>query len=118
MGVDYMVKAALPDNPVKFIRRCVKEGKILWTYHVNMRMRARFIPRRSIVDSYESYEIIEEYPEDKYLPSYLVHSEYRGDIFHILFAADVEGDNVRIVTAYRPDPEEWEKDLKTRRRAR
>ena len=28
---------------------------------------------------------------------------------------DVAGDNVRIVTAYRPDPNEWESDLKTRR---
>jgi|GEM_PF-1286299 len=27
---------------------------------------------------------------------------------HVLFAVDVDDDNVRVVTAYRPDPEEWE----------
>jgi len=54
-----------------------------------MRLTGRFIPRRSIVDSHADYEIIEEYPEDKYLPSYLVHSEYGGDVFHILFAVDI-----------------------------
>ena len=32
------------------------------------------------------------------------------------FQTDVEGDNVRVVTAYRPSPGEWEDDLKTRRR--
>lgn len=113
-----MVSIKVPSNPLDFIQRCVRQGKILWTYHVNMRMRARFIPRRSIVDSHENYQIIEEYPEDKYLPSYLVYSAYLGDVFHVLFAVDVEGDNVRIITAYRPSPEEWEEGLKTRRRSR
>jgi hypothetical protein len=107
-----------PNDPLGFIQRCLEQGKVLWTYHVNMRLIGRFIPREAIVDSREHYEIIEEYPEDKYLPSYLVHSEYDGDIFHILFAADVEGDNVRVITAYRPSPEDWEQDFKTRRRRR
>jgi hypothetical protein len=32
-----------------------------------------------------------------------------------LVAVDVEGDNVRVATAYRPDAGEWRDDLKTRR---
>ncbi|MFH0823819.1 MAG: DUF4258 domain-containing protein [Pseudomonadota bacterium] len=103
------------DNPLEFIRRCVTQGRIMWTYHVNMRLKTRYIPRRTILDSHEHYEVIEAYPEDKYLPSYLVYSEYRGEVFHVLFALDAAGDNVRIITAYRPNPEEWEKDLKKRR---
>ena len=118
LRVTCVMLTKLPHDPLDFIQRCVRRGKVLWTYHVNMRMKDRFISRQSIVDSHADYEIIDEYPEDKYLPSYLVYSEYRGDIFHILFAADVEADNVRIVTAYRPIPEEWEEDFKTRRRSR
>lgn len=106
-----------PNEPLRFIQQCVRQGKVLWTYHVNMRMAGRFIPRKAIVGSHEGYEIIEEYPEDKYLPSYLVYAEYRGDVFHVLFAVDVESDNVRIITAYRPSSEEWEEDFKTRRRS-
>ena len=87
----------------------------MWTYHVNMRLKGRFISRQAIIQSHENYEIIEENPKDKYLPSYLVYSEYLGDIFHILFAVDLEGFNVRIVTAYRPDPEEWEAGFRKRR---
>ena len=75
-----------------------------WTYHVNMRMRGRFISREVIFNSLESYEIVEEYPDDKYFPSYLVYSQYQNMTFHILFAVDVQGDNVRVVTAYKPDP--------------
>lgn len=105
----------LPDDPLRFIKRCVSQRKILWTYHVNMRLKGRFISRRAIVESHESYEIIEQYPEDKYLPSYLVRSEYRNEVFHVLFAVDVNGDNTRIITAYRPNLEEWEDGFRTRR---
>jgi hypothetical protein len=66
----------------------------------------------------ESYEIGEEYPDDKYLPSYLVLARATGDAFHVLFAADVAGDNVRVVTAYRPSAADWEADLRTRRAPR
>jgi hypothetical protein len=37
------------------------------------------------------------------------------DPFHVLFATDLKGDNARIVTACRPDSNEWLDDLKTRR---
>ena len=105
----------LPEDPLGFIQRCVTQRKILWTYHVNMRLRARFIPRQAILESVRCFEVIESCPEDKYLPSYLVWAQYEGEVFHVLFAADVAGDNVRVVTVYRPRPGEWEGDLKVRR---
>jgi hypothetical protein len=88
---------------------------MLWTYHVNMRLRGRSISRSAIIGSYELYEIVELYPQDKYFPSYLVRSEYQGDVFHILFAVDVKADNIRIITAYRPTLEEWEDGFRIRR---
>ncbi len=106
----------IPHDPIEFIRSRVLQGKVLWTYHVNMRLRSRFIPREAILESVNKYEIIEEYPRDKYSPSYLVYSQYQQQRFHILFAADLEGDNVRVITVYRPSTQEWETDLKKRRR--
>ena len=82
-----------------------------------MRLKGRYIPRRTILESVESFEVIESYPADKYFPSYLVFSTHEGSVFHSLFAVDVSGGNVRMITAYRPDPEEWGADLKTRRRS-
>ncbi len=66
------VSRKLPDDPLRFIQECVRHRRILWTYHVNMRLKGRFITRDSILDALESYEMVEAYPEDKYLPSYLV----------------------------------------------
>jgi hypothetical protein len=108
----------LPADPLRFIQDCVRSGRLLWTYHVNMRLKGRFITRDTIVGAVESYEIIEAYPQDKYLPSYLVIGRTAAEVFHVLFAADTQGNNVRVVTAYRPKPGEWEDDLKTRRASR
>ena len=83
-----------------------------------MRLQGRFISRKTVFDAVESYEIIEAYPEDKYLPSYLVLGRSSDEAFPVLFAADLEGNNVRVVTAYRPRESEWEDDLKTRRTSR
>lgn len=91
------------------------QRRILWTYHVNMRMKGRFIPRKMILDSVDTYDIIEAYPEDKYMPSYLVHAKHEDRDIHILFAVDTENEMVRIVTTYRPSSDEWIKDMKRRR---
>ncbi len=105
----------LPSDPIRFIQDCIRRGRVLWTYHVNMRLAGRFIPRESILGVVETLELVEAYPGGKYLPSYFVLGRAGADALHVLVAVDVEGDNVRIVTAYRPDPVEWQDDLKTRR---
>ena len=106
----------LPDDPLGFIRQSVLENRLYWTYHVTMRMEKRSIPSQIVRDSVESYEVIEAYPDDQYLPSYLIYARHGGMTFHVLFAADVPGKNVRIVTAYQPNPHEWEADFKRRKK--
>jgi hypothetical protein len=54
---------------VAFIKDCVVNGRIFWTYHLNMRLVARAITRGAIVSTTDAYELIESYPDDKYLPS-------------------------------------------------
>jgi len=81
-----------------------------------MRLKDRFISREEIINSFDSFEIIESYEEDKYLPSFLVYTSYKGNIFHILFAVDRNNLNVRVITAYKPDKEKWNDDFKTRRK--
>ena len=80
-----------------------------------MRLVGRFISRDAILAAVDTYQLVEAYHDDKYLPSYLILARYGSEAFHVLFAADVEGDNVRVITSYRPDPGEWRADLKARR---
>jgi len=98
-------------DPLGFIKNCVANRRVYWTYHVNMRMRERFIARSMVSGSVNSYKIIESYPEDKYLPSYLVRAESDGTVFHVLFAVDETNSNVRVITAYLPDKNLWDKEM-------
>lgn len=107
----------LPTDPVGFIQDRIRAGEVMWTYHVTMRLRGRFVSRPAILEAVDSYEVIEAYREDKYLPSYLVLAQEEHGAFHVLFATDVPGRNVRVVTAYRPNPDEWEPDFRHRRRS-
>lgn len=103
-------------NNLAFIKSCIVRRRIYWSYHVNMRLKERFVTRNTILSSVDTYEIIEEYPEDKYLPSCLVYAKHEGSIIHIQIALDNNNDNIRIVTAYRPTSEKWEDNLKKRRK--
>lgn len=108
-------KPEIPADPLAFIKDCVINGRIFWTYHLNMRLASRNIARGAIVYSTDNYELIESYPDDKYLPSYLVLTVWDREALHVLFATDVEERNVRVVTAYRPDPREWQPGVRKRR---
>jgi hypothetical protein len=102
-------------DALDFIRCCLAKRRIYWTYHVNMRLRERHLTREMVLAATGDVEVVEAYPQDKYLPSYLVLCRSGDTPLHVLFAVDVPGDNVRIVTAYPPDLAEWMPDLKTRR---
>ncbi|MBH0185092.1 MAG: DUF4258 domain-containing protein [Nitrospira sp.] len=105
----------IPDDPLAFIQRCIRERKILWTYHVQMRLKGRALSREALLRAVGTYEIVESYPEDKYLPSYLVYCNTHEGVAHVQIAIDVAGENLRIVTVYRPSADEWISDCKTRR---
>ena len=106
----------LPIDPIAFVKRCFHDGSVLWTYHVNMRLKGRGISREIVRRGIEVAEVIESYPDDKYLPSCLLRAEDGTMIFHVLVGFDPEGDAVRVVTAYVPDPRTWDASLRQRRR--
>ena len=110
-----MARAPVPERPLDFIRECLLRREIRWTYHVTMRLKPRWLGSEILVEGIGSLEIIESYPDDKYLPSYLLRGEFESRAFHVVIAADVEGGNARIVTMYIPAPEEWDSEFRVRR---
>lgn len=106
----------MADNDIlKFILSCIKRRKILWSYHVNMRLKERFITREAILSSVDTFKIIEEYPKDKYSPSYLIYAKSGDQIIHVQIAINKDDDIITIITAYKPTLDKWEKDFITRR---
>ena len=81
-----------------------------------MRLQGRYIDREQYLAAVDTFEIIEDYPEDKYLPSCLVWAKAGNDIIHIHVALDREETNVRIITAYRPTSDKWGVDFKRRKK--
>jgi hypothetical protein len=91
-------------EPLAFIRACISAERVRWTYHVTMRLQERRLTGEALREAAATLEVIEEYPHDKYLPSYLLRGEVPAFVFHALVAADIEGDNIRVVITYLPDP--------------
>ncbi len=80
-----------------------------------MRSDQRGLTTDSLIMAVSNLEIIERYPRDKYLPSFLVRGESKGTVFHAHIATDVEGDNIRVVTMYVPDSARWDGEFRVRR---
>jgi hypothetical protein len=80
-----------------------------------MRLQERRLNSEALRKAVATFEIIEEYPGDKYLPSFLLRGEVPEFVFHALVATDLEGDNVRVVTMYLPDPAQWNEEGRVRR---
>jgi hypothetical protein len=80
-----------------------------------MRLKQRSLGSETLIQGVDSLEIVESYPDDKYLPSFLLRGEYASRVFHVQIATDVQARNVRIVTMYLPAPEEWDSEFRVRR---
>jgi hypothetical protein len=79
-----------------------------------MRLQQRSLGSEILVGAADSLEIIESYPNDKYLPSLLLRGEFKGLVFHVHIATDVEALNIRVVTMYVPAAEEWDSEFRIR----
>jgi len=103
---------------IEHIRRSVRQGQYTISFTHTEKLRRRKIGTETIEQVILTGEIIESYPDDPRGPSCLFfgHAE-SGRPIHVV-SGNLEGDRVLIITAYEPDPEEWEPDWKTRKRGR
>jgi hypothetical protein len=57
-------------------------------------------------------EIVEDYPDDTPYPSRLVLGWHGSRPLHVVIADNVDDQENIVITAYEPDPGEWEPDFK------
>lgn len=95
------------------IQEAFTKKKYQYTHHAVIRTTNRRISRREIEQAVQSGEIIETYPQDKYGPSCLIFGETKAKRpLHVQCSFPP---NVKIITAYEPDPQKWE-NFRTRLR--
>lgn len=93
----------------------VNEDNVVFTEHVLDRIRQREVSKLDLLNVIKTGEIIEQYPNDYPFPSCLILGVgENGDPLHIV--CGFGKNKVWGVTVYIPDENEWEEDLKTRRR--
>ena len=97
------------------IKRKVKKGKYYISFTHTERLRKRKISAKELEEAISQGEIIEDYPHDPRGASCLILGFTKGRrALHVVCGK--ANDEVIIITAYEPSPEEWREDLKTRRK--
>ncbi len=94
----------------------VRSGKYIISFSHTEKVRLRKIEAEEIEQAICNGTIIEPYPDDPRGPSCLVLGLTSRDRPLHVICGRLEEDEILIVTAYEPDPEEWEADWKTRRK--
>jgi len=90
--------------------------KIVFTQHAFTRMFARELTTETVKEAIRSGEVIASYPDDQPYPSFLLLHKKGRLVLHVVIGIDMSADICFVVTAYRPDPDLWSKDFKTRRK--
>ena len=97
------------------LKEKMRQGRYIISFTHTEKLRRRRIKANDIEQAMETGTIIEDYPEDKRGPSCLVLGFVGRRPLHIV-CGQANVDEVLIITAYEPDPAEWESDWTTRKR--
>ena len=99
---------------IQKIKMCILSKKIDWTKHCLNRLNQRDIMIRDVKEAIKNGKIIEYYYEDYPYPSCLIFGKDKNKrTLHIV--CGVSDDIVHMITAYYPNDNKWEEDMKTRR---
>ncbi len=97
------------------IDEAIQKNNILWSQHSDEERFNDNLKRDEILNSILEGVIIEEYPNDKPLPSCLIYGKFNNRNIHTCIAYNEASGNVRIITVYIPSLERWLPDFETRR---
>lgn len=88
---------------------------IRFSRHAIERMFSREIPPDIVSQIVLGGEVVADYPDDSPHPSVLLLGFQEGRPVHVVVAHDEISGVCHVVTVYRPDPELWTADFKSRR---
>lgn len=97
------------------IRSYINQKKIDWTIHCLNRLNQREITTKDVKTAINRGKIIEYYYDDFPYPSCLILGiDLKNQVLHVV--CGISSDILHIITAYYPNINKWEKDMKTRRK--
>jgi hypothetical protein len=96
------------------IRAKIGTGKYNIAFTHTDKLRRRRISARNIEDAVRSGSVIENYSNDPRGASCLILGMVGRRPLHVVCGC-LDAEEILIITAYEPDPREWENDWKTRK---
>lgn len=97
------------------LRDKIRRGLVEYSLHATRQLIARNITPEEVAQSVLAGEVIEDYPQDKYGPScLLVGRTLNQRVLHVP-CMHPSRPLVKVVTAYEPDPAEWDETWKLRK---
>ena len=95
----------------------MKCGQVVFSGHAIQRMFQRSVGKDDVNAVISGGETVADYPDDTPYPSRLLLGFVEGRPIHVVVAWDPGTDTCIIVTAYEPQPEQWEPGFRIRREA-
>ena len=99
------------DLNIESVKIAFREERVYYTSHAKTEMENEELGKindTELEQAIENCRIIEDYPDDKPYPSYLVFGRtLNRRPIHVVFAWNGDEDSVIIVTVYEPDPARW-----------
>ena len=87
-------------------------GHIIFRVHALTRMSGRRISVEDVRTAITHGEVVQTYPDDKPYPSRLLLGWVGTRPLHVVVAEDSEDGILIVVTAYEPDPIQWDSGFK------
>ena len=100
---------------IETIQEKVGQGRYIISFTHTEKLRQRRIKAEDIEQAVKTGTIIEDYPEDRRGPSCLILGFAGKRPLHVV-CGRLDAEEILIITAYEPDPTDWESDGKTRKR--
>ena len=100
---------------IEAIRAKISQGRYSVAFTHTEKLRQRRIGARDIEEAVKTGNIIEEYPDDPRGYSCLILGLVDERPLHVL-CGRLDAEEVLIITAYEPDPQEWENNWRTRKK--
>ena len=99
---------------IDLLRHKIADGQFEFSAHATHQAIRRYIPVSEIREALLAGWVIEDYPDDKYGPSYLILGRAAtGRPLHIQ-CSDPSRPLVKVITVYQPDPNRWNADFTQR----
>lgn len=92
------------------------ERKLFLRLHAARRMLEKNISMSEIEYVIEQGEVIEQYLDDEPFPSRLLLASPQNRPLHVVAADEIESNITHVITAYQPDPDQWENGFRRRKK--